>query len=280
MTDYKNEAVDAGEYASEPAFMKTKGRIFDIQRYSVHDGTGIRTIVFLKGCIFRCRWCCNPESQEYEIQEMKNADGTIKTIGEDVTVEEVMRVVEKDWIYYRRSGGGLTLSGGESLCQPEFARDLLHAAKDRGYSTAMESMAGLPWDRIQMVLPYLDEYLMDIKHMNAEKHKAFIGKDNHLVLENARRVAEAGKCRLIIRTPVIPTFNDTEEEIDAIALFASSLPGVRELHLLPYHKLGYDKYVGLGRPYLMGSLETPPREKFVTFKKIAESHGLVCVIGG
>ena len=108
-------------------YLNTKGRIFDIQRYSIHDGNGIRTIVFLKGCVLRCRWCCNPESQKYEIETMM-VQGEPKVIGEDVTVKEVMETVEKDRTYYRRTGGGLTLSGGESLCQPEFAAALLRAA--------------------------------------------------------------------------------------------------------------------------------------------------------
>ena len=119
--------------------LQTKGRIFDIQRYSIHDGDGIRTIVFLKGCVLRCRWCCNPESQEYAIQTMMVA-GKPKTIGRDVTVEEVMKTVEKDRDYYRRTGGGLTLSGGESLCQPEFAGALLRAAKERGIRTDRKSV--------------------------------------------------------------------------------------------------------------------------------------------
>ncbi|HBT65715.1 MAG TPA: glycyl-radical enzyme activating protein, partial [Ruminococcaceae bacterium] len=100
-------------------YMDTLGRIFDIQKFSVHDGPGIRTIVFLKGCFLRCRWCCNPESQRYEIEEM-STDGTVKTIGRDVTVREIMDEVLKDRVYYRRSGGGLTISGGEALRQPEF----------------------------------------------------------------------------------------------------------------------------------------------------------------
>ena len=107
-------------------YLDTRGRIFDIQRYSIHDGTGIRTIVFLKGCVLRCRWCCNPESQEYDIQTMMVA-GKPKIIGQDVTVREVMETVVRDRTFYRRSGGGLTLSGGESLCQPEFAAALLRA---------------------------------------------------------------------------------------------------------------------------------------------------------
>ena len=261
-------------------YLQTKGRIFDIQRYSIHDGKGIRTIVFLKGCVLRCRWCCNPESQEFGIQQMRQANGTVKTVGEDTNVEKVMATVVKDRDYYRRSGGGLTLSGGESLCQPEFARDLLHAAYDEGFSTALESMACADYQRIDALLPWLDEYLMDIKHTNGAKHKEFTGVDNALMLENARRVAASGQCTLIIRTPVIPTFNDTPEEIRSIAEFAARLPGVKQMHLLPYHKLGYDKSIGLGRPYPMGDLQTPPPERIVEFKHIVESTGLTCVIGG
>ena len=169
-------------------YLNTKGRIFDIQRYSIHDGPGIRTIVFLKGCVLRCRWCCNPESQEYKIQTMKVL-GEDKVIGRDTTVEEMLQVVEQDRQYYRRSGGGLTLSGGESLCQPEFARDLLRAAKEHGINTAMESMACAPFETIEEILPYLDLYLMDIKHTNPAKHKEFTGRSNELMLENARRVS-------------------------------------------------------------------------------------------
>ena len=118
-------------------YLDTKGRVFDVQRYSIHDGPGIRTIVFLKGCVLRCKWCCNPESQEYKIQTMKVL-GEDKIIGRDVTVREMIEEVEKDRAYYYRSGGGMTLSGGECLCQPEFSAALLRAAKERGISTAIE----------------------------------------------------------------------------------------------------------------------------------------------
>ena len=262
------------------SYLDTTGRIFDIQRYSVHDGIGIRTIVFLKGCVLRCRWCCNPESQEYAVQELRQPDGKVKVVGQDVTVREVMKTVEQDRIYYRRSGGGLTLSGGESLLQHEFARDLLHAAKDQGFSTAMESMVGVPYDRIEAVLPYLDTYLMDIKHMNGSKHKEYCGRDNTLMLENAVRVAQSGQCELVIRTPVIPGFNDTPQEIRAIAEFAAALPGVRQMHILPYHRLGYDKYIGLGREYLMGDVQPPSREQMLALREEVLKTGLRCIIGG
>ena len=261
-------------------YLDTTGRIFDVQRYSIHDGPGIRTIVFLKGCVLRCQWCCNPESQEYKIQTMKTPDG-VKTMGRDVTVREMIELVEKDRPYYYRSGGGMTLSGGECLCQPEFARDLLRAAKERGINTAIESMACVPWKNIEMVLPYLDTYLMDIKHTNQEKHKQFTGKPNELALENARRVALSGQTNLVIRVPVVPTFNDSVEEIKSIASFASTLPGVKKIHLLPYHRLGQDKYDWLGREYKLPEILPPEPEHMELLKKAVHSvcH-LDCQIGG
>lgn len=260
--------------------LQTKGRIFDIQRYSIHDGTGIRTIVFLKGCVLRCRWCCNPESQSYEIENMI-VDGKKKIIGRDVSVAEVMETVERDRPYYRRSGGGLTLSGGESLCQPDFARALLATAKSRGLNTAMESMGCASYDVIESILPYLDTYLMDIKHTNPMKHKEFTGRENTLMLENARRIAESGMTNLVIRVPVIPTFNDTPEEIAAIARFADQLPGVKKIHLLPYHRLGQDKYEGLGRTYLLPDILPPENEHMEMLKKVVENVSkLDCQIGG
>ena len=173
------------------SYLDTKGRIFDIQRFSVHDGPGIRTIVFLKGCPLRCQWCCNPESQSRDIETMRVA-GETKIIGQDVTVAQVMETVEKDRSYYRRSGGGLTLSGGEATMQPQFAADLLQAAKMSGIGTAMESMGCCPYKNLELILPWLDTYLMDIKHTDPEKHKAFTGVRNELMLENARKVAVSG----------------------------------------------------------------------------------------
>lgn len=260
-----------------------KGRIFDIQRYSIHDGYGIRTIVFLKGCVLRCRWCCNPESQEYEIQTML-VQGEPKIIGRDVTVQEVLQIVEKDRPYYRRTGGGMTLSGGESLCQSKFAAALLKGAKEDGISTAMESMGCAKWETIESILPWLDQYLMDIKHMDAAKHAAFTGRGNELMLENAVKIAHSQKVygtELSIRVPVIPGFNDTVQEIRDIAAFAGQLGGVRRMHLLPYHRLGQDKYAGLGREYFMGDVNPPSDELMQELLHTArQASGLECQIGG
>lgn len=260
-------------------YYETKGRIFDIQKFSTHDGPGIRTIVFLKGCVLRCRWCCNPESQNFAIEDM-NQNGKIKTIGQDVTVREVMDKVVQDMPYYRRSGGGLTLSGGECLVQSDFSAALLRSAKeDYGLSTAIESTACAQYDVIQKLLPYLDWYLMDIKHTDPAKHKEYTGKGNELILENAKKLAVDAK-NLVIRVPVIPGFNDREDEIESIARFAASLPNVKHLHLLPYHRLGYDKYVGLGREYGMGDVPVPGNEKMNKLKATAEKTGLEVMIGG
>ncbi len=262
----------------EKALETVKGRIFDIQRFSIHDGPGIRTIVFLKGCKLRCKWCCNPESQNYQIETM-NENGKITTVGKDVMVGEVIETILRDRQYYVRSGGGLTLSGGEFLCQPDFSHALLRVAKLNGINTAVETTSFADFKTIEKMLPFIDNYLMDIKHINEVKHKEFTGQSNELILENAQKIAQRAK-NMIIRVPVIPTFNDTEEEISAIAKFASSLENVKELHLLPYHRLGQDKYGYLGREYLLKGIEPMKDEKIEALKKAAEKYSLDVEIGG
>ena len=259
-------------------YLNVSGRIFDIQKFSVHDGPGIRTIIFLKGCALRCRWCCNPESQKSEIQTMIQ-NGKEKTIGRDVTVKEVLDIVKQDMPYYRRSGGGMTLSGGEMLCQNDFSYALLRTAKEMAINTAVETTGFSSWEKIERLLPYIDTVLMDIKHTDSAKHKEFTTQPNELILENAAKIAEKAN-KLIIRVPVIPTFNDTEEEIYGIAKFASGLKGVDEINILPYHNFGKDKYEGLGREYPMGDLPSPTPEHMEKLKAVAERCGLKCKIGG
>ena len=145
----------------DTSILSVTGRIFDIQRFSTHDGPGVRTIVFLKGCPLRCRWCCNPESQSYEIQQMKQKS-SVKTVGKDVSVGEVLEEILRDRPYYRRSGGGLTLSGGESLLQPDFAVALLTACHENGINTAMETTGFADPAVIERFIPHLDLFLMDL----------------------------------------------------------------------------------------------------------------------
>lgn len=256
-----------------------RGRIFNIQRFSIHDGPGVRTIVFLKGCPLRCRWCCNPESQNWQFETMKTGDKE-RSVGCDITVGEVLEEVRRDQVYYRRSGfGGMTLSGGECLAQPEFSEALLRAAKESGITTAIETTGYADWNVIAALLPYVDTVLMDVKHMDAEKHRMFTAQSNAVILENARRIAGVAK-ELIVRTPVIPTFNDTEEEIGAIARFAASLQTVRNMHLLPYHRIGSDKYAGLGRTYTMAYIQPPDKETMRRLLNAVNQTGLHGQIGG
>jgi pyruvate formate lyase activating enzyme len=204
--------------------------------------------------------------------------GKIKTVGRDVTVDEIMPELLSDLPYYRRSGGGITLSGGEVLCQADFAAELLRECKAAGLHTAIESAASLPFEKIEKLLPYLDLYLCDIKHTDSEKHREYTGVGNELILKNAERLGRCG-VELIVRTPVIPGFNDSREDIRRIAETARRI-GAKEYHLLPYHRLGSDKYEGLGRSYSLKEIEPPTREKMEYLLSVAEETGIKCQIGG
>ena len=254
------------------------GRIFNIQRFSIHDGPGIRTIVFLKGCYMRCAWCSNPESQSFEIENMAEG-GRVKCMGRDVSVDEIMPEILADMPYYKRSGGGLTLSGGETLAQADFARELLKRAKDEGLNTAVETALSSDFDKIEALIPFVDLWLVDIKHINSEKHREYTGTPNEKILANIKKLCDTG-AKVTVRTPVIPGFNDTAEDVRAISRFAAGLRGVREHHLLPFHRLGNDKYEGLGRKYAFRDTEPPTKERMEYLLSVAEESGLKCQIGG
>lgn len=262
----------------EETYLKEQGRVFDIQKFSIHDGPGIRTLVFLKGCLFRCKWCCNPESQNFDVETME-IDGKVKVIGKTYTVEALMTEIEKDRIYYNRSGGGVTLSGGECLCQPAFAKAVLQACKASGIGTAIETTAGVKREVVEEILPVVDLVMMDIKHMNSDVHKAFTGRGNEQILENAALIAKSG-VELIIRVPVIPGVNDTIEAISAIARFVKGLGTVEQIHLLPYHRMGQDKYKALGRVYELEGVVPPTKAHMETLLEVVLQQGLQGQIGG
>lgn len=268
------------------------GIVFDIQRYSLHDGTGIRTLVFFSGCSLRCVWCANPESQSAkpsvmwdgktcrrcrkcneicptgaigEGEEGKRIDRdkciacglcddvcashSIALAGRYVTVGEVMAEAARDEVFYETSGGGVSIGGGEPLLQPNFARAVLIACKAKGYNTAVETAGHVPWNNIDLVREYADLFLYDIKTMDPERHRRFVGPDNALILENARKLTAAG-ANVLVRMPVIPGVNDAPESIDSVATFAGSI-GAVDFELLPYHSLGMGKYAQLGETYLL-----------------------------
>ncbi len=271
------------------------GRIFDIQRFSIYDGPGIRTNIFFKGCNLRCLWCHNPESQSAGEQLMffkskcascgkcvevcKNtftdkctacgkcvevcAHGARKISGRTVSADEVVREALKDIEYYRTSGGGVTLSGGEPLLQAGFAAEILKKCKENGIHTAIETAANVPWESFEAVLPYLDLVLCDIKAIDEETHIRCTGVSNKRILENAEKLKSSG-VEVIFRTPVIPDYNSGE--IEKIAKFCVPC----RCEILAYHNTGCGKYEALNMPYALESVEAPTREYM---EKLAEKSG-------
>lgn len=299
-----------------------QGVIFDIQRYCVHDGPGIRTTVFLKGCPLRCHWCCNPESQKRGREVIhRNSrcthcgrcievckpgsislddDGVhidrslctvcgdcitvcspqaLAFVGEDVSLEKVLEELEKDTLFYRNSGGGITVSGGEPLLQADFAESILRASHERGWHTAVETSGYASIKRVEQVLKETDLVLYDLKHLDPDRHRELIGVPNDLILKNLRAVDTWG-VPLAIRIPVIPTINDSEEHLRALAELVAGLSGVERVHLLPYHRLGASKYANLDRPYPLDGMEALRDEELDATRELFESYGLDVEIGG
>lgn len=294
------------------------GYVFNIQHFSVHDGPGIRTLVFLKGCPLQCRWCSNPESQICHPELAYNKDRCIgpsecnmcvgacnqniikgkqdnkididrercnkcfkcvdacpskalNVYGKMMSVGEVLDIVEKDTAFYSRSDGGLTVSGGEPLLQAGFAVELLKEARQRRVNTAIETSGYTHWANLKIACEYLNTILFDIKCMDSKKHKKFTGVANDVILENFRRLCqEYPNLRKLVRTPVIPGFNDSEEDIIAIIDFIKGKANV-DYELLPYHRLGQPKYEYLGREYPMGDVKLD-EEKVKALKELVSLY--------
>lgn len=273
-----------------------KGKIFDIQKFCINDGPGIRTTVFLKGCPLKCAWCHNPESQSGNPQLAYDAGkclgcgrcaavcphgchsfsngvhsfnrskcaGCGKCIdvscpalsfyGSVADSDEIIADVLKDKVFYETSGGGITISGGEPLAQPDFCVDLLKKAKEQGLHTCIETSGFASAETIEKTLPFVDIYLFDCKETDPENHKKYIGQDNAVILKNLRMISQSGG-KIILRCPIIPGVNDRAEHFSGIAKLAEELDGVSEIQIEPYHNLGKGKYSALGMEY---SLESEP----------------------
>ena len=309
----RNKEVKRGE--------EITGYVSNIQRFSIHDGPGIRTLVFMQGCPLKCQWCCNPEGQKHYPQlrfinircaaggqcdspcvavcpegASTLTEGKVRIdwslcrncgrcsqvclygartmLGEKMTVAQVLAEIEKDRPFYQRSGGGVTVGGGEPLAQFGFVLELIKRCKERFLPTAIETCGHVPWQRLKRVSEYLGLMYYDIKHLNPERHRELTGVSNELILTNARRVLSGEiNCEVIVRTEVVPGCNDSEEEIGAIARFVAESGGGM-MELLPYHALGSAKYWQLGRRYQLTDIKPPSEEQMGRLREIVRSFGL------
>ncbi len=296
--------------------MEQSGLVFNIQKFSINDGSGIRTLVFLQGCPLKCVWCSNPESQSFTPIIMQNADkcmgcgtclkqcstgalsphgidrglcnacalcerycptGAISLSSHTKTVSDVMREIVKDRVFYECSGGGVTLSGGEPLMQWRFAEAILRECKQSDINTAIETTCYAPQEHLDAVLQYTDTVLCDIKCMDSKKHLYYTGVSNERILSNIAHLGNTNK-RFIVRVPFITEVNASEDNIRATAEF-SARHGAAALHLLPYHRLGEPKYARLGRE--VSFVGTRPDDDTVDAAiNIARSYGLKVSVGG
>lgn len=303
---------------------ETGAAIWKIDRFAIHDGPGIRTNLYFKGCPLRCFWCSNPEGQEnkpelaysqvrctacgrcYDVcptgalkpeagqagldfLECTNCGqcvsvclpGALSLYQRSYTLEQVMEVVKRDRHAYRRSGGGITCTGGEPFLQAGFLMDLLTACRKQGIHTAVESSGCVNPSQFRDALDRIDWLFLDLKHLDPERHRHLTGRDNAVILQNLRTASSvfgnSGKV-LVIRLVVAPGLNDGDN-ITALAEMAMSLPRVDFVELLPYHAYGREKYQSLGRTYRLDGLEPPHEETMLRYREVIESHGVKCRIG-
>ncbi len=298
--------------------------VFDIQKYCIHDGDGIRTTIFFKGCPLRCAWCHNPESQ-LEMPELlwdrekctgcgwceeicpgkavsmeegfptldrKKCLGCGKCVieclenaralsGEKKTVRELLEAGEKDMVFYEESGGGVTLSGGEVLVARPFEEvvQLCRGFFEKGISVFIDTSGFAPWERFESILPYVTAFLYDIKLIDSQKHKKWIGADPTLILENLKKLSNAG-ADIRLRLPLVAGVNDSQEDIQGIVNLLQSGIHVRRIHLLPYHNTGKGKYTRLNRSYQGESFMAPLSEHLEELASILRQTGVPVVIGG
>jgi pyruvate formate lyase activating enzyme len=292
-----------------------EGIVFDIQRYCVHDGPGIRTTVFMKGCSLRCFWCHNPESLSPRPQLIAYPHkcigcgkcaavcpnkcfgeaagplalnrgscaacgacakrcyaGALVMSGKKCNVDEVMKQVLADAVFYKNSGGGMTCSGGEPLAQSDFISALFVAAKENGVHTALDTAGNVDFSAFEKVLPWTDLVLFDFKAADPALHEQGTGSRNERILANLERLAGSGDFRIPvwIRIPVIPGFNNTRENMEETAAFLKKLTWVRRLDLLPYHQLGASKYEGLGMNFGYKDLSPPDKGEMASLAAVFE----------
>ncbi|MCF7793218.1 MAG: glycyl-radical enzyme activating protein [Candidatus Cloacimonetes bacterium] len=261
-----------------------KGIIFDIKRFAVHDGPGIRTTVFFKGCPLNCWWCHNPESIDSKPQKITKQialDDKIfdkhEIIGREMTVQEVMTEILKDKIFFDQSGGGVTFSGGEPLLQFDFLKEILEHCKKERLHLILDTCGLAPQKDLEQILDFVDLFFFDLKNMAEELHKKYVGTSNKIILENLKFLAENQK-QIIIRFPLIPGVTDTDKNLDEMLEFLKTLPQIKEINLLPYHNIAEEKYRRLNLKYY--EFSEPTQEKLDTVKQFWTDAGYKVKIGG
>ncbi len=266
--------------------MTTKGIIFDLKKFAVHDGPGIRTTVFFKGCPMRCWWCHNPESQNLApVKMVKTNNGNAscieseEIIGREVMVDEIMQEIEKDLIFYDQSGGGVTFSGGEPLMQPEFLNALLTECKQKEIHTAVDTSGFVPWEIVEMNYAKVDLFLYDLKIIDDRAHQKYTDVSNQQIKENLNKLTWQ-HANICIRIPVIPGITDTDVNLSQLAKFILSLNNIKMVNLLPYNSLGKNKYTKLNLSNKSENLQVQSDQEMNTLKKKFSSFGLEVKIGG
>ncbi len=296
--------------------------IFDINHFSTHDGPGIRTTVFLKGCPLSCLWCHNPESQSSQPELMYHPNlcigcleclsvcpqaaisqngGSLHTdlnqcdlcgecvkvcfsaaremIGSQSSVDDILKEIKKDISFYDQSDGGVTFSGGEPLLQPVFLCELLKACKELDIHTTVDTSGYASQKVLQELLPWVDLFLYDLKAMDETLHKRLTGVSNQLILENLRWLSKLGK-KVIIRIPIVPGLNDSQQEMQQLAEFSAGLASLDQIELLPYHPIGIEKYSRLQRIYPLEETIAPTKESLQKIADFLRNYGLEVHIGG
>ena len=249
------------------------GKLFNIQKFSINDGPGIRTTVFFKGCPLQCKWCSNPESQNRNAA-IADAMEDITYSGREYTTQEVLAEVLKDKPFYEESDGGMTMSGGEVLQQADFAMELADAARAEGIHVAVETTGYANPTRFAQFMEHIDLFLFDFKHIDREAHFQGTGVYNDVILQNLQQLIDAGK-PVIARIPVIPRFNTGIPVAKAMAAHLRQV-GVKEVHLLPFHQFGQNKYTQLGIPYEMEEVKQLHPEVLENYRKAFLDEGLDC----